>query len=101
MSNEIIFKKCDSKLFFGCKDESKEDSIISSQKPNLENFNEDSLDKDTTDGVFNDNLSGDDLDIVSESNIESSATSIPVIPNKLFSGFVIPSQHIYTILKCT
>ena len=86
MSNEIIFKKCDSKLFFECKDKLNEDSVILSPKPNLEEFNEDSVDKYTTDVEVNDHLFGDDNNLEPDNNIENSAKSIPDIPNKLFSG---------------
>jgi len=86
MSNEIIFKKCDSRLYLEHQVESNDNYSIISPKINLEDFNSESVDSHISDSEFEDHFFGDHQDLVTENNIESSEKSVPALPNKLFSG---------------
>ena len=86
MSNEIIFKKCDSRLYLEHQVESNDNYSIISPKINLEEFNSDSVDSHISDSEFEDHFFGDHQDLVIENNIEISEKSVPALPNKLFSG---------------
>ena len=84
MSNEIIFKKVDSKVFFQNKVEP-DDTILPEEKEgNHEDLSEELFEELATDYNVNEQLEPVD-DTLDKDNFGSSG-SIPSIPNKIFSG---------------
>ena len=86
MSNEIIFKKCDSKLFLEHKSEVSENISLQSKNISFEDTNEDSLDKQIKESDFDEHFFGEHHDLVTENNLEQSEKRIQQSPNTLFSG---------------
>ena len=86
MSNEIIFKKCDSKLFLEQKPESNESISLPSTNLSFDDSNEDSLDKQIKESDFDEHFFGEHHDLVTENNLEQSEKRIQQSPNTLFSG---------------
>ena len=86
MSNEIIFKKCDSKLFLEHKPELNENISLPSTNLSLDDTNEDSLDKEIKDSDFDEHFFREHHNLVTENNLEQSEKRIQQSPNTLFSG---------------
>ena len=86
MSNEIIFKKCDSKLFLEPKQELNESISLPSTNSNIDDTNEDSLDKQIKESDFDEHFYEDHHNLVTENNIEQSETRVRQSQNTLFSG---------------
>ena len=83
MSNEIIFKKCDSRSFLEQKPESNESISLPSTNLSFDDTNEDSLDKQIN---FDEHFFGEHHNLATEDNLEQSETRIQQSPNTLFSG---------------
>ena len=86
MSNEIIFKKCDSRSFLEHKPELNENIILQSKNSSFEDTNEDSLDKQIKESDFDEHFFGDHHNSVTENNLEKSEKRIQQSPQTLFSG---------------
>ena len=86
MSNEIIFKKCDSKLFLEQKPELNENISLPSTNLSFDDTNEDSLDKQIKESDFDEHFFGEHHNLVTDNNLEQSEKRIQQSPNTLFSG---------------